>query len=741
MKLTNQEVVEEINSLVRDDEVKNWLFDTKILDFDYITFNIVKTINKLIHLLFYVFYTSYLDNNISDNIVIFQNPRVKKNFEKLFRTQKLNIDFMFFIITEFQIDSNISEAQNCMNLLNNKFSYQYWKRKVKFTNKSSRSIGGKNKDLESLILTLRSTPLLKILKIKTNDKTGSIEFSLSDIGFPEIIIDSYNMIYFVEDDNNYYTLYNMKVINEVEYVPIYKVLSNESLFQEHPNLTENSKINFLIDFLFRKVAMKKQDSLLMNNLYGDQFDKIRVLALSISDIIRKKDGLQYKLSTKYLDDEEFLSKIGLHHLNDEDGQKNWDNIITILLIEIGPSELLYELLDDSEIIFEFLMGNISNRLNDENLKIQYMSKYVSEKDKLLKRLNASKLSSRKLRDYFLTDYEKLLMVKTIVNYISQDCEDVYPIVVESIIMLQKQYNEIVLSSTSAEEKVLKIGQLFERTFKFILVFYAGVFAYSKKHLALSEKKEEKKSKNIQLGEELTQINIQEECEKQFKVASKKRWKEIKKKKLTLGMAFGEFRNLAKSTHTILDKSTVQISSNGYALEKTIGRYSVCDIEKFSSIVDGTESRLDFNNILVQVKHGPDEKNSIRRINKSDYEDLFERGLALLMYLTNNGITSNYHFTRSISFTPIFPYVMQFSMNTKKKDGYSVSSYSVKSIDNEITNIKFLSAKQHQEHENYYCIPNASSSTDVWWIEPFFIRCELLDDIFRQEIDEDENEEL
>lgn len=739
--MTNQEVVEEINSLVRDDEVKNWLFDTKFLDFDNINSNIVKTVNKLIHLLFYVFYSSYLDNNISDNIAIFQNPRVKKNFEKLFKTQKLNIDFMFFIITELQIDSNISEAQNCMHILNNSFSYQYWKRKVKFTFKSSRSINGKSKELESLILTLRSTPLLKILKIKTNDTTGSFEFSLSDIGFPEIIIDSYNMIYLNEEDNYYYSLYNMKVINDVEYVPIYKVLSNDPLFQENPNLRKDSKINFMIDFLYRKVAMKKQDSLLMNNLYGDRFDKIRILALSISDILRKMEGLRFKVSTKYLYDEQFLTKIGLHHLDDEDGNKNWDNIITILLIEIGPSELLYELLDDSEIIFEFLMNNISNRLNDEILKTQYMNKYVSEKIKLLKRLNSNKLSTKKLLDIFLKDYEKLLMVKTIINYISKDCEDVYPNIVESIIILQKQYNEIVCSSTGAEEKIIKIGQLFERTFKFILVFYAGVIAYSKKHLNLTEKREENKSKSPHLNEEFTQINIQKECEEQFKEASKKKWKEIKKKRLTLGMAFGEFRNLAKSTYKIIDKNSIRISPDGYALEKTIGRYSVCNMEKFSSIVDGTENRLGFNEILIQVKHGPDAKTSIREYNKNDLEDFFERGLDLLMYLTNNGTNSNYHFSKSISFTPVFPFVMQFSMNTKTKDGYSVSSYSVKSIDNKITNIKFLSAKQHQEHENYYCIPNASSSTDVWWIEPFFIRCDLLDDIFKSEIEEDESEEL
>ena len=98
--------------------------------------------------------------------------------------------------------------------------------------------------------------------------------------------------------------------------------------------------------------------------------------------------------------------------------------------------------------------------------------------------------------------------------------------------------------------------------------------------------------------------------------------------------------------------------------------------------------------------------------------------------------------QQISYDPIYPYVVRYTVKSENRDGYNINNFSVFVTDDNITSeVKILSEWDYDINEKYYCIPNIDSSNKRWWIEPFLISCKKYDELIYGDLKKNkENEE-
>ena len=722
-------IKKEIVSLIRDDNLRIYLFDTdtpygeeEITEEIYFGYQIVE---KIIYLLFMLYYSLYIDQKKGMHNNYIKNKRVLRNFDKLFISQEISLDFMLFILSELQIVRDNSE------LLIDKMLFNDWKQELQLYQKTSKSnVKSELELLRKILKIVQSAPILTKLELVYDEnnenkvfdcevKTVNFKITLDSNekdGLVEKKILSNNMFLIDTDKNlNYYAVYRIEYMGD-SYSARYKDLNEKKKYSEFIKLNYNKESSlrvFSIERGFQNSTVEDEEAILMNKLYGKGFNKIRILALAIADLINDKGNrLALQIKQKYLVNTELS-----HLVNDiyDNDKTNWDNAITILLIEIGPSELLANILDNNEFIFRNLMDNISKRMNDKVIIDDMINGYNSIRINTDNSLLKDKFTSSVHRDNYYLEYERKLMAKTIIQYLNNlskgNTELKYPGLVESLPNRIKHYREIVTSQKSITEKVIEINCLFEEVFKFINVYYIGLIGYAKEYSKLDSDK-------LELQE------IKERCEEVFINEAKDEFEKISGK--SIGELIGRFKEILKMAY---DKTETTVESN---LEKIIGRFEICPYNEFIDLVDDKKGeQFGFTTMINNKKHSEDRSKSKSSLpTNSDYERFYERGYEILMLLfRNKDFNKNgSYFSTNISLMPIFPYTIKFNMNRKMKDGYEIKSYSMESIDNVIQDIKILSSVEHTEHENYYCIPNFMSSTKKYWIEPFFIRSEIVDSI-------------
>ena len=85
--------------------------------------------------------------------------------------------------------------------------------------------------------------------------------------------------------------------------------------------------------------------------------------------------------------------------------------------------------------------------------------------------------------------------------------------------------------------------------------------------------------------------------------------------------------------------------------------------------------------------------------------------------------------QQISYDPIYPYVVRYTVKSENRDGYSINNFSVFLTDDNVTSeVKILSELDYDINEKYYCIPNVETSNKRWWIDPFLISCKKFDEL-------------
>ena len=276
----------------------------------------------------------------------------------------------------------------------------------------------------------------------------------------------------------------------------------------------------------------------------------------------------------------------------------------------------------------------------------------------------------------------------------------------------------------------KINKILEKTFRYIIPFYEGIVGYQ-----ITKENITAEYVNKGINSDLIDKKKQREaCEDAFFEAAAKSKDAISR--LPLGMLVSEFRRL-NSLFVDSNGKRVHVSEKGRILKRAIGRNEICKFSTFEKIINFTAEDAagviidnipkDITNFINNEKHDKPEALVANVVFFNKF--LLKAKEVLYYFIYNEDYEHEMILGQQISYDPIYPYVVRYTVKSENRDGYNINNFSVFVTDDNITSeIKILSEWDYDINEKYYCIPNKDSSNKRWWIEPFLISCKRYDEL-------------
>lgn len=410
----------------------------------------------------------------------------------------------------------------------------------------------------------------------------------------------------------------------------------------------------------------------------------------------------------------------------------WDNIITLMLLEMGVSDFLEKILREEK-LFTDVLENIAWRNKGRDTFSDLKQAYQD---------NLSKIEMDRNRNSSISAKQKLqLRIKTVLKAMNFNTEDddnknafldslsfKYGSMVTCIDQLAKSEKFSVLMSSANE-----LQKIFSDIFMFLQIFYVGLDSYTEKQIELRENfsaelapatgegNGEENSDNTDKARKQRSA-IRRECYNAFEKAAKERLNEIKDQSLT--QLFNGFCDLCSSYNTFSAEGEFNISEQAKRLKYAITRNYICDAKKlqyFASVVtQGGEKTTVFEVLGNLQKYQPNPLFPEWLTYLKDIfmflifnEDYNERGL---WRRTDEPLKDK-------DCDPIYPYIVNYYKENIDRDNVKKCAYRVPlpiaGIENEGYIVTLLTDEEYMP-QTYYCIPLRYGSSDSWWINPFLI---------------------
>ncbi|MCL2755489.1 MAG: hypothetical protein FWE45_00335 [Firmicutes bacterium] len=686
----------------------------------------IGTINRMLTFGFMVAFTKW-KNCIIDGNKIHLSPnsrRVFDAFKSVYNGENIELDLIIYTMTEMQLDEYgigkqsyfsdiISGAEDTVQIPALRNLIKTWFQSVKRAEKNQEILLGK------LVGLYNAFPFLKNSKVSFV-KHEELPFELIEIELRQGKVLKPYMIMARNEFGNFY-LQSYSILQDNLSRLTYSTFDGVELYQEV----------ILTKIFSREAAIRNQNqaprNIMAKSLFSLSFKYIKNLSLALSDTVKRQtmQKLYEHFSQKYSD----VFELGFK----KPDELNWDNIITILIIEEGPSELLEFILDSDGFYFDMILDNLEKRYHEpgftQMVKLDYektqaqelavLKSYIDDNSSIIKNIS---------------NINKTLMAKGIINGLASlenNHRTSKALFVESLAVRIKNVDKIIMSNDTNRSKTLKINKVLEKTFRYVIPFYYGVIAYQQEKEDLFSEIE---TKNFAL-DKVDKNTIFLKCEKKFFEAAESSIKLLNTK--SLGELVSEFRTLCNSISTSKGRK-VELSPNGRMLKSAIGRDYICAVECFNKVL---EIKPDESMDLSDAKIPTD---IVSFINNEKHDKgygtvyanivLFNKFLIkvkeLLYFLIyNEDYQREMMLGQQISFDPIYPYVVCYRTKSENRDGYSVNSFIVfPSEESMSSEIKILSERDYEINEKYYCIPNQTTSNSRWWIEPFLISCRKYDQL-------------
>lgn len=452
---------------------------------------------------------------------------------------------------------------------------------------------------------------------------------------------------------------------------------------------------------------KKAPSITMDQLFNINYKYMKNLALSIADVIGKK----HNQSAAKRITEIFSSKYphAFASYNEED--KNWDNIIIILLIEAGPSMVLNKFLfflddaGDDELVRNIqrrFKGRLSGVLSNPESGDEFTDLAMS----LLGDRYVKNAKSPELIEYnkeLVTKAKTQLILSAIAE--AEQSDDSLELkldrlhtddIQQQIILLKAAENDI--SSKKCELVKKSLGDTLRR----LICFYSGIFEYGKERI----KYENASRKRLLRVPEIREA--QQRAEQAFLARARQRAAEIKSISSATELLKEFIRlcdNCYRSEISVAQKRSVE-SKQLYA---ALGKNFIMDRSAFEQIIE-TDKIVDIC----------EENAEWWRVCAIEILSFFSFGSC-----TDKGTARLYG--------AIAPVVASYNNRNNSRDGYDTATFALIFDANEINGkgmeINLLSEFSYEISMRYYCLPNVVRSNDKWWIDPFIIKCSDFDAIF------------
>ena len=663
--------------------------------------------------------------------------RINNTFADIYSGSGLNTEVIAFLLTEIQLDAVKNPFSPYRNYVKENVTCSRFQQIAEIVRVWRISYKHAEQNLEKLttlyVELIKSLPILR--KLQVNDLAGKMEFTLLTEDDDEITEDMSCFIRLIEYDfeSDYYFLHRaIKADNVIKLEYMDFSGGNTCSGDENGDFTIGvGEFRRLIGYS----ATYKQGNT-VQNLNILNFKYIRKLAMAVADVLQK--GTKRIIKGTYENNRKYKEIFENGNID----ELNWDNIVVLLMLEEGPSDVIEEVLKNDANAFYDILRNVSvrfdldiNKLNEKFEQLQHTEEIYEEKQhkgfKEVKTLNLWRRSA-----------EISLMAQFIVSVVADtDIDNVTTnaFYAESLSMKKKKIEAIRKDANASEVEVVQLlNKTFERVFRMLIVFYKGILAYAQaREKMLKDVIDLRRRQSSEFLEKL-----QENCERAFFNAVENCMKQQTNtgKSLnnsSLGVLIGIFEELCADMGKKKGDFFVERGDNGKLLHSIIGRSEICDVSQLRRIINISQGELGddlnspkdllefFNKYLKHDDVSVDIRDNVVKL-------YYDRSLELLKFLAfNKDYLREGKMCHQLIYDPIFPYVVRYSEKSENRDKCSVCQYVI-NTDGEFDKtmgIKLLTEFDYKINELYYCIPNAECSTKNWWVAPFLISCRDFDRIF------------
>lgn len=261
-------------------------------------------------------------------------------------------------------------------------------------------------------------------------------------------------------------------------------------------------------------------------------------------------------------------------------------------------------------------------------------------------------------------------------------------------MVKKLWDKYSRKEIQKETLILDVAKIFERIHRFLICFYSGARGYYASYCRNAADFDSHEASML--------------------AAAKDTYQNIKE--ATPGTLAKGFREICKS----LSKSE--------ELKVLFGRDRICREKDYNKLVEEwfapvNPTKHDKTELFFKEK---ELRPIIKNINYQSVKAFVDTTLELLEFL-KDGIVPGRVNSGDIA-EPIYPMVVSFREEHRKRDGFSIYNYRVHLTDSlsqeqdDTGDVKILTSREHLSNEQYYCVPCRGKTTSEWWLDPFLIRC-------------------
>ncbi len=448
----------------------------------------------------------------------------------------------------------------------------------------------------------------------------------------------------------------------------------------------------------------------MRQFLAFNYKRLRDFAIVISDAINEMPGYKRNIVEQF--GARFPSLLGNPSVVEETA--GWDNIISLLLVELGISEFLQPVIDDN--LFEHIMENINRRY----LRGETFDEIMAEYRQNYKKLEASCRFQR----HFLSSNHRSLMARTVYTAIKEHenskCDVDYSVYEESLATKYDKTKNLVEKLRQRPGKMIDINDFeetrreLEKTLRdvlcFIQVYYSGIDGYSK-YQSISD----------------------------FVESARETYLEIKNMSLT--ELYASFHDRCLEYKPDTSYSYYSLNPKATRLKKLITRSYICDVTKLEYYVTIKNAIIN-SNIFYFVEHLGD------FVGCREYNEWLDYILDFFIFLvynddcTNRGLVDSFE-SGAISekeIDPIYPYIVCYYSQNIDRDkvkrcdykAYVPAKYTSDNSNEASITVTLLTEKDYDIDSNYYCMPLKYGATGSWWIDPLMIPTKVFAEILKEE---------
>lgn len=459
------------------------------------------------------------------------------------------------------------------------------------------------------------------------------------------------------------------------------------------------------------------------------YKNIRELAIVISDAI-KDQNLRQKQLYDYCK-KHYGKIIPSEVLREDDPKIYWDNIITLMLVEMGPSDFLELILDDKSAVdnslFDKILKNIGWRCIGSEQEVAIRKSYDNELDLIYKRCSRNKKALAE--QTCALRVQKILEAMNFVNDESAEVdafEESLSFKYENILVCintLKQYNEKMIDVARCDEDRNELIKIYTNIFKFLQIFYTGMDSYAYK--LLEDKSMPVEENEGAEGEKAHKFGKHRPYFEAFTYSAARKKLEIEHQGLT--EAFEGFCKLCEEYNSVtgLDANS---SDKAKRLKYIITRNYICDIKRLRSFVEIELSNGEKSTIFEMLENFSD-----KYYTEKNYLEWLDYFIDLFFFLIYNEDYSRHGLYKEKGSLvdkdcdPIYPYLVTYYKENVDRDNLKKCTYRVpvptgtdeKDL-NEQGFIVNLLTEENYVPQPYFCIPLKYGASDNWWINPFLI---------------------